>query len=262
MGKSATCATRINYGATHRFAGRQNACDLAHGAVTAQCPFCATCELSTVGCVSGPLKPFDCKAGLAHWTTGWSHAKKIWCCYNEGTGCMTTSLPYDCDAGYLNWAQGWSDGKKKWCCKRQARGCETTSKPYDCKAGYSNWATGWSASKKVWCCKHEARGCEAPDANGAEAAVDQAAVPARAALAQTPVGLSRLPTSLDDHVPFSKPTLSSITDVHGLLAFSGCMLCAVVFVVLRHRPRPRAHSASRSAYRELPDRTVVVMEQN
>ena len=30
---------------------------------------------------------------------------------------------YDCKAGFSNWETGWSSAKKQWCCARQSRGC-------------------------------------------------------------------------------------------------------------------------------------------
>jgi len=32
---------------------------------------------------------FDCQAGYARWATGWSRAKKNWCCVHEGLGCRS-----------------------------------------------------------------------------------------------------------------------------------------------------------------------------
>mmetsp|Transcript_70954 Transcript_70954/g.164029 ORF Transcript_70954/g.164029 Transcript_70954/m.164029 type:complete len:385 (+) Transcript_70954:51-1205(+) len=30
---------------------------------------------------------FDCQVGLSNWQTGWTHAKKAWCCQHENYGC-------------------------------------------------------------------------------------------------------------------------------------------------------------------------------
>jgi len=40
----------------------------------------------------------------------------------------TTALPYDCSTGVANWATGWSDAKKAWCCARGGQGCATPAK--------------------------------------------------------------------------------------------------------------------------------------
>jgi len=36
-------------------------------------------------------EPFDCKAGLAKWESGWSNAKKSWCCEVKGSPCPETT---------------------------------------------------------------------------------------------------------------------------------------------------------------------------
>ncbi|CAK0856618.1 unnamed protein product [Prorocentrum cordatum] len=36
-------------------------------------------------------EPFDCKAGLAKWESGWSQAKKTWCCEVKGSPCLGTT---------------------------------------------------------------------------------------------------------------------------------------------------------------------------
>jgi len=133
LGRDASCAARIQYGATHRFSGQQDACKLAHASVTRQCPHCEGCTVASVDymthCVARQTashKPYDCAAGLGNWLAGWSDAKKTWCCANEDTGCVpttptTTSIPFDCEAGYGNWALGWSNNKKEWCCSHEAQ---------------------------------------------------------------------------------------------------------------------------------------------
>mmetsp|Transcript_104167 Transcript_104167/g.301355 ORF Transcript_104167/g.301355 Transcript_104167/m.301355 type:complete len:468 (-) Transcript_104167:154-1557(-) len=37
---------------------------------------------------------FDCRTGEANWKAGWSSAKKVWCCLNEGRGCSDMSAAY------------------------------------------------------------------------------------------------------------------------------------------------------------------------
>jgi len=170
LGRDASCAARIQYGATHRFAGQQDACKLAYASVTRQCAHCAGCSVASVKymthCVARQLassRPYDCGAGLGNWMVGWSDKKKKWCCANEETGCMP-STP------------------------------STTSIAFGCKAGYGNWAMGWSDSKKQWCCEHEARGCVVDDVQNAREATEQAEVQAvaqvRSALGLTPSPLT------------------------------------------------------------------------
>jgi len=123
---------------------------------------------------------YDCKNGLDHWHTTWSHSKKTWCCSHYNSGCpghwekhIKVIQTYDCGAGWKSWYHGWSDGKKSWCCDHENRGCPGTwhhghwhhtvvihkeihgvgHGGYDCDAGASNWMQGWSTKKKDWCCK-------------------------------------------------------------------------------------------------------------
>mmetsp|Transcript_100557 Transcript_100557/g.307308 ORF Transcript_100557/g.307308 Transcript_100557/m.307308 type:complete len:320 (-) Transcript_100557:47-1006(-) len=42
---------------------------------------------------SKPSQPFDCNAGFATWQTGWSAAKRTWCCANGGKGCTSPVPP-------------------------------------------------------------------------------------------------------------------------------------------------------------------------
>eukprot|EP00929_Paragymnodinium_shiwhaense_P046780 TRINITY_DN237_c0_g2_i2.p1 TRINITY_DN237_c0_g2~~TRINITY_DN237_c0_g2_i2.p1 ORF type:complete len:1617 (-),score=410.89 TRINITY_DN237_c0_g2_i2:304-5154(-) len=65
---------------------------------------------------------FDCQAGVPKWRTGWSEAKKAYCCKETKVGCPE-SVDFDCDAGYSNWRAGWSEKKKEYCCKTAKKGC-------------------------------------------------------------------------------------------------------------------------------------------
>lgn len=78
--------------------------------------------------------------------------------------------PFDCAAGFANWQSGWSVAKKQWCCEHHHRGCPgsggcvtsaTTSPPFDCNAGFANWMNGWSIAKKAWCCANAGKACPA-----------------------------------------------------------------------------------------------------
>jgi len=106
--------------------------------------------------------PFDCDAGWSggRWKTGWSHAKREWCCEHEERGCYR----WNCDRGWENWFHEWGHDKKEWCCENRNRGCglPTTSLPFDCSAGQHNCWHGWSKGKKEWCCSVQ------PDATPSE----------------------------------------------------------------------------------------------
>lgn len=68
----------------------------------------------------------------------------------------TTSKPYDCRAGYFNWIKGWSPNKKVYCCREEGRGCIfDCSASYH----HGDWKREWSTAKKAWCCLTERRGC-------------------------------------------------------------------------------------------------------
>jgi hypothetical protein len=44
-----------------------------------------------VGCIGSQeqsSKPFDCQEGLEDWQNSWVLKKSLWCCKNEGVGCM------------------------------------------------------------------------------------------------------------------------------------------------------------------------------
>lgn len=107
---------------------------------------------------------FDCDAGIRNWQSGWSVAKKAWCCQNFVKGCApaTTSLPFDCAAGFVNWQRGWSPQKKSWCCLHQRRGCprqQPHPKPlYNCHGNTASWSTG----RSMWCCSNYQVACPSP----------------------------------------------------------------------------------------------------
>jgi len=68
---------------------------------------------------------------------------------------------YDCEAGFARWESGWSEAKKSFCCKTRAKGCPISGR-YDCDAGYSTWELDWGNGKKLWCCEKYGRGCGKP----------------------------------------------------------------------------------------------------
>lgn len=43
---------------------------------------------------------------------------------NASEALMKTTVVFDCNAGFENWESGWSDAKKKFCCDKVQKGCE------------------------------------------------------------------------------------------------------------------------------------------
>merc|ERR1739838_1281870 len=108
--------------------------------------------------------------GRKHWMTGWSVAKKSWCCHHVHIGCnpqhppkittvappITTTVAYNCNVDYTDCYEclqkRWSISKLAWCCQVHHRGCAPRStssglKAYNCSAGVTNMETGWSSGK-------------------------------------------------------------------------------------------------------------------
>lgn len=90
--RTASCRSRIQHAAGHRFLREPEACRLAHRAVLADCQGCSACSLEDSACASKRATAtasvnYDCKAGYDNWVMGWSAAKKAWCCRNKDRGC-------------------------------------------------------------------------------------------------------------------------------------------------------------------------------
>jgi hypothetical protein len=115
---------------------------------------------------------FDCAAGFAKWKTGWSDAKKDWCCKHElarscafdatttktwttTTTAAQSSVPvaFDCQAGYSKWQKGWSDEKKAFCCEHEGMGCQE----FNCGDSTTSDFADWSIPKRKWCCKQSGK---------------------------------------------------------------------------------------------------------
>lgn len=173
--QTATCSSRIQWAAEHRFVEDPNRCEAAHTIVLQECSACASCSLADLGCSppSTPAPVHNCLTTVP--VEQWSPPKKAYCCQLVGRGCPSSTEPaHDCNAGLENWARGWSVAKKAWCCTHAGHGCApeapTTQAPTtapsaapaqgeDCTGDYDAWAAKWSDSKKKWCCTHEKRGC-------------------------------------------------------------------------------------------------------
>jgi len=91
-------------------------------------------------------EPYDCEAGLDHWSSLWSTGKKTWCCGNHDKGC------------------GGADGASF---ERESNGEAVHQAEYDCKEGsqITQWIGGlvgvhWSDEQTAWCCSHQNVGCD------------------------------------------------------------------------------------------------------
>jgi len=65
----------------------------------------------------------------------------------------------DCQVGYDNWKTGWSAAKKEFCCKEVGRGCPSksaTAEVFECDA---HDKSVWSAAKQSWCCDNKKMRC-------------------------------------------------------------------------------------------------------
>jgi len=54
--RTATCASRIQWGATNQFVHHPNACAEAYKEVVSECPFCSSCDLAQAYCHPAPLR--------------------------------------------------------------------------------------------------------------------------------------------------------------------------------------------------------------
>lgn len=86
-----------------------------------------------------PLSDIDCNSGLRHWDSGWSDAKKEWCCHHHGQGCVPSAAPADPPMPPRR---------------------PSASPVYDCSEGAEEV---WSVTKRGWCCIQIGRGCRAPE---------------------------------------------------------------------------------------------------
>lgn len=198
-GHTASCATRIQWGADHKFLGQEKSCSKSAARVRSNCPICSACALADAQCQEQST-PYDCQAGLSNWAAGWSSEKKSWCCQHEKLGCSTepvaptpavqdlgcaTKCAKDghvhdktCSAMIQNFASTKFSKNPDGCslalgltlqhcsscnvCALKDAGCKSpvqTTSPFDCSAGFQNWAEGWSIPKKNWCCTHEGKAC-------------------------------------------------------------------------------------------------------
>jgi len=85
--------------------------------------------------------PWDCDDALAEWKTGWSDAKKAWCCANVGKGCQDHVEPVPPSLSQLSAATS-----------PAAQGSQN-QKTFDCQQGLKRWETDWSEEKKDFCCQ-------------------------------------------------------------------------------------------------------------
>lgn len=144
---------------------------------------------------------FDCRAGVTTWESGWSEAKKRWCCGKHGIGCLpvadelrkpssteahvardlggSTTHPPSTTAAFMHAPhdctrpddlERWPTSKKEWCCKAKQVGCA----PFDCEDGVVVQSEAgveiaqWSTEKRTWCCSRKEVGCIAAAASAAD----------------------------------------------------------------------------------------------
>lgn len=123
---------------------------------------------------------YDCEAGLAKWTTGWSDDKQTWCCaswasektweiihpnneYQEfcclikGRGCphgliITTSTRTTTSRTWTSTAT-WT--------RTSSTRTDTSTAPYtyNCHSGLFDPISGWTVEKKEYCCLHSGLAC-------------------------------------------------------------------------------------------------------
>lgn len=110
-------------------------------------------------CTNKHLDCFDCQAGRNMWRSGWSESKKAYCCPKTDV-CdePETGGSFDCNAALSNFERAWSKEKKAYCCRHEQKGCHVHH-DFDCDAALNNWERAWSPKKKHWCCKHAGKGC-------------------------------------------------------------------------------------------------------
>lgn len=172
--QSFTCAERIKYAASHRFANQQHACVAAHHLVAGECDHCGQCTVEMSGCyvfwhgethhqitkhiettVVHGVSQFDCNVDFTEWEIKWDARKKELCCQREKKACAR----YQCDLDLVNFKLHWGTPKKVWCCEHEHLGCEPGLQWFDCTEQAEHWEHVWKPEKKTWCCAHEQKGC-------------------------------------------------------------------------------------------------------
>jgi len=196
-GVEASCALRIRFAASHKFADSTRQCEDAHASVLGVCAECHGCTAVAARCHGSnstatkttsttstlrtttftdttppTTRTFADTTPLASTTEMVAEVSEETAKDSVAAGAAAASLDFDCSAGYAHWELGWSALKKRWCCERWTVACENESaqeettpdpegqpQPFNCSAGFKNWETGWSEGKKSWCCHNEGTGC-------------------------------------------------------------------------------------------------------
>jgi len=160
-----SCGFRIRWYASHRFAGREAACQHAFEKARGVCSSCSDCSPEAAGCHSPAPKTTACdricddgKDAVSckfrtqwyadHRYAGHKHAcaeamGKTWklcptcaSCSLQASGCValsSTSPTFDCETGFAKWKVFWTEAQQRFCCLHSGRGCpeETRSKWHD-----------------------------------------------------------------------------------------------------------------------------------
>eukprot|EP00931_Biecheleriopsis_adriatica_P028216 TRINITY_DN16861_c0_g1_i4.p1 TRINITY_DN16861_c0_g1~~TRINITY_DN16861_c0_g1_i4.p1 ORF type:complete len:644 (-),score=117.87 TRINITY_DN16861_c0_g1_i4:450-2381(-) len=86
----------------------------------------------------------DCVTDLHKFELMWPQAKKIWCCYQEGTGCSVSYHEPDYPAGVgFHWKKDEVMNVVTW-----------QPEKYNCTPeSLDKWNNEWTYQQKLWCCK-------------------------------------------------------------------------------------------------------------
>jgi len=104
---------------------------------------------------TGSTTQLNCQIGLGSWRTGWTPAKRDWCCHHAQLGCLDVAT----HLAPVSASTPQATPVTKPVTTRPVTTLVTTGDPYDCGAGFKNWVAGWSETKKTWCCAHKRMGC-------------------------------------------------------------------------------------------------------
>eukprot|EP00929_Paragymnodinium_shiwhaense_P014706 TRINITY_DN122660_c0_g1_i1.p1 TRINITY_DN122660_c0_g1~~TRINITY_DN122660_c0_g1_i1.p1 ORF type:complete len:686 (+),score=187.22 TRINITY_DN122660_c0_g1_i1:158-2215(+) len=111
-----------------------------------------------------PWLAWDCDDGLSDWQTGWSDAKKTWCCANLHKGCPEPVVAVVRSLSQLSQSSRPASLPKPAPAAPGGVGAPAPALPpaksWDCQDGISAWETDWSDEKKDWCCKSTGLTCK------------------------------------------------------------------------------------------------------
>lgn len=122
---------------------------------------------------------YDCMAGYERWESGWSLAKKTWCCFNEGHGCTPSEREYapakslvDRDASTTKSARTTTSAKPATTSTKRPSTTSTKKLPrnttttltatttVNCSTASKEEEASWSFDTAKHCCVSVDRGCD------------------------------------------------------------------------------------------------------